>query len=79
MITYADLDNFYSLSSLEAYDKTVLKAVHEYFFPNFLRSRWMDSVMKDLVMIGFRGWRGRTGNRAGWKRVVKATKAHEGL
>jgi hypothetical protein len=37
-------------------------------------TKWLDSVMK-----GIRTWRGRVENPAGWRPVVKAAKAHQGL
>jgi hypothetical protein len=42
-------------------------------------TRWLDSVVTDLVVMGVRGWRGRVEDRVGWRRVVKEAKVHQGL
>jgi hypothetical protein len=33
----------------------------------------------DSVVMWVRGWRGRVEDRAGWRRVVKEAKVHQGL
>ena len=43
------------------------------------RTRWLDKVVTDLVVMGVIGWRGRGEDRVGGRRVVKEAKAHQGL
>jgi hypothetical protein len=35
--------------------------------------------MIDLLVMGFRGWRGGAEDRVRWKRVMKEAKTHQGL
>ena len=43
------------------------------------RTRWLDKVVTDLVVMGVIGWRGRGEDIVGGRGVVKEAKAHQGL
>ena len=41
--------------------------------------RWQDEVEKDLRVMNVSGWKEKTMDRIGWRRVVLEAKAHPGL
>jgi hypothetical protein len=44
-----------------------------------LRTRCVDIVVTDLVVMGVRDWRGIVEDRVGWRRIMKEANAYQGL
>ena len=40
--------------------------------------RWLDSVDKDMKIMGFRNWRQKLQDRDQWRTVVEGGKVHDG-
>jgi hypothetical protein len=41
--------------------------------------RWLDSVEKDLRLLGIRGWKTKALDRNLWRRIMEDAKTHSGL
>jgi hypothetical protein len=43
------------------------------------RMRWLDDVIRDLAVMGIKGWRERTRKKDVWRLIVEEAKPHPGL
>jgi len=43
------------------------------------KKRWIVDIEEDMRIIGIKGWRKQSKERAEWKRIAEKAKAHRGL
>jgi len=43
------------------------------------KKRWIVSIEEDMRIIGIKGWRKQSKERAEWKRIAEKAKTHRGL